>query len=71
MVLPQQETDHQIQPETRMDHGTRAPVLEPYPRNVPGALSQESYLTFSCTRPIFKNIEPEAPRNRRTPEPAP
>ena len=34
MVLPRQGTDHQIQPETRVDHGTRAPVLEPYPRNV-------------------------------------
>ena len=34
MVLPRQGTDHQIQPETHVDHGTRAPVLEPYPRNV-------------------------------------
>ena len=34
MVFPRQGTDHQIQPETRVDHGTRAPVLEPYPRNV-------------------------------------
>ena len=34
MVLPRQGTDHQIQPETRVDHGTRAPVLKPYPRNV-------------------------------------
>ena len=34
MVLPRQGTDHQIQPETRVDHGTRTPVLEPYPRNV-------------------------------------
>ena len=33
MVLPRQGADHQIQPETRVDHGTRAPVLEPYPRN--------------------------------------
>lgn len=34
MVLPRQGTDHQIQPETRVDHGTRAPVLKPYPHNV-------------------------------------
>ncbi len=34
MVLPRQGTDYQIQPETRVDHGKRTPVLEPYPRNV-------------------------------------
>ena len=34
MVLPRQGTDHQIQPETRMDHGTRAAVLEPRTRGV-------------------------------------
>ena len=34
MVLPRQGADHQIQPQARMNHGTRAPVLEPYPRNV-------------------------------------
>ena len=34
MVLPRQGADHQSQPQTRMDHGTRTPVLEPHPRNV-------------------------------------
>lgn len=35
MVLPRQGADHQIQPETRVDHGTRTPVLEPH---APGVL---------------------------------
>lgn len=34
MVLPRQGTDHQIQPETRVDHGARAVVLEPRIRGV-------------------------------------
>ena len=34
MVLPRQGVDHQIQPETRVDHGTRAPVLESVPCSV-------------------------------------
>lgn len=48
MVLPRQGTDHQIQPETRVNHGARAPVLEPYPRNVlprirPGGSRRETH----------------------------
>lgn len=34
MVLPRQGTAHQIQPETRVDHGARAVVLEPRIRGV-------------------------------------
>lgn len=34
MALPRQGTDHQIQPETRVDHGARAVVLEPRIRGV-------------------------------------
>lgn len=34
MVLPRQGTDHQIQPETRVNHGARAVVLEPRIRGV-------------------------------------
>ncbi len=30
MVLPRQGTDRQIQTQTRMHHGTRAPVLKPH-----------------------------------------
>lgn len=34
LVLSRQRANHQIQPQTRVDHGTRTPVLEPHPRGV-------------------------------------
>ena len=34
MVLPRQGTDHQIQSQTRVDHGTRTPVLESHAHDI-------------------------------------